>query len=205
MTIVTRENIHLELGRPTGRTCSDSEPEVEFRTYSGTLSWDTDNKTLDLLSPDNREVLIRLTMDNPVGIPGNMILLKDVPYPARVRGVTAEASGALDCLRTLGVIGNNPRVTFEGEYSAVTLADDLGAAAQAASTRTATVTLFKPSGKMALREPWRVPVKALGPRSMRLSPDFRRIAGGAVLVDADAAEEYPEAENWGYPHLLTGR
>lgn len=58
----------------------------------------------------------------------------------------------------------------------------------------ATVTLFKPSGRYYTEEVWRVPTGTIGPHDLERSPDFRRIAGGAVLVDAQ--------EPWGYPHLL---
>lgn len=68
--------------------------------------------------------------------------------------------------------------------------------------RTATVTLFKPSGKYYTQEAWRVPEGAYGPQQMAESPDFRRIDGGAVLVDADAAPECPAARNFGVPHLF---
>jgi hypothetical protein len=68
------------------------------------------------------------------------------------------------------------------------------------------VILFKPSGKYYTQEEWRVPtdsqIRAAGgnagdgatPYAMRFSPDFRRIDGGAVLVDTQ--------EPWGYPHLF---
>lgn len=68
--------------------------------------------------------------------------------------------------------------------------------------RTATVTLFKPGGKYATIEAWRVPEGAYSPQQMAQSPDFRRIAGGAVLVDTDAAAEFPSAANFGVPHLF---
>jgi hypothetical protein len=71
-----------------------------------------------------------------------------------------------------------------------------------APTRTASVTLFRKSGKYYTIEAWRVPAGAIGPEDMRRSPDFRRIDGGLVLVDADAADEFPEAEIWGFPHLF---
>lgn len=58
------------------------------------------------------------------------------------------------------------------------------------------VILFKESGKYYAQEVWRVPSDATGPQDMRRSPDFRRIGGGAVLVEAQ--------ELWGFPHLITG-
>lgn len=58
----------------------------------------------------------------------------------------------------------------------------------------ATVILFKPSGKYYTKEKWTVPDGAIGPYDMRHSPDFRRIDGGAVLVDTQ--------EPWGFPHLF---
>lgn len=60
----------------------------------------------------------------------------------------------------------------------------------------ARVTLFKPSGKYYTEEEWVVPADAIGPYDLNRSPDFRRIGGGAVLVDAQ--------EPWGYPHLFPG-
>lgn len=60
----------------------------------------------------------------------------------------------------------------------------------------ALVILFKPSGKYYTEESWRVPENAIGPYDMERSPDFRRISGGAVLIDSQ--------EPWGYPHLFPG-
>jgi hypothetical protein len=58
----------------------------------------------------------------------------------------------------------------------------------------AKVTLFKPSGKYYTEEEWAIPSDAKGPHDMANSPDFRRIDGGVVLVDAQ--------EPWGYPFLI---
>lgn len=55
-------------------------------------------------------------------------------------------------------------------------------------------TLFKPSGKYYTCERWRIPKDAIGPYDMVLSPDFRRIDGGAVLIESQ--------EPWGFPHLF---
>lgn len=60
----------------------------------------------------------------------------------------------------------------------------------------AVVILFRPSGKYYTEEHWRIPVGAIGPYDMDRSPDFRRIGGGAVLIDTQ--------EPWGYPHLFPG-
>ena len=69
--------------------------------------------------------------------------------------------------------------------------------------RTATVILFKESGKYYTSESWRVPDKKFtGPYDMIDSPDFRRIGGGAVLVSSD--EDWDGDENWGFPHLFPG-
>lgn len=56
------------------------------------------------------------------------------------------------------------------------------------------VTLFKPSGKFYTSEDWRIPEEAIGPFDMDRSPDFRRIDGGAVLIDSYSP--------WGFPHLF---
>ena len=64
-------------------------------------------------------------------------------------------------------------------------------------TRTYThaqVTLFKPNGTYYTTETWQIPEGAIGPYDMLNSPDFRRIGGGAVLVDGE--------EPWGYPQLF---
>ena len=60
----------------------------------------------------------------------------------------------------------------------------------------ATVILFKPSGKYYTEEKWAIPDGAIGPFDMERSPDWRRIDGGAVLVDSQPP--------WGYPHLFPG-
>ena len=57
------------------------------------------------------------------------------------------------------------------------------------------VTLFKPNGRYYTEEEWEVPPNAIGPADMQRSPNFRRIDGGAVLI---------EWEQWGYPHLFPG-
>lgn len=76
------------------------------------------------------------------------------------------------------------------------------AATTVQTARTASVTLFKKSGKYYTIQAWRVPADAIGPADMRRSPDSRRVDGGSVLVDADAAVECPDTENWGVPHLF---
>lgn len=78
------------------------------------------------------------------------------------------------------------------------------------TAKKATVILFKPNGKYYTKEEWRIPETVpdhseyrgdfvrtvIGPYDMRHSPDFRRISGGAVLVESQ--------EPWGYPHLFPG-
>ena len=56
------------------------------------------------------------------------------------------------------------------------------------------VILFKKSGKYYTEEQWRIPAGAIGPYDMALSPDFRRIDDGPVLVETQ--------EPWGFPHLF---
>ena len=56
------------------------------------------------------------------------------------------------------------------------------------------VLLFKPEGKYYTEEHWLIPDGAIIPYEMINSPDFRRIGGGAVLVDTQ--------DPWGYPHLF---
>lgn len=58
----------------------------------------------------------------------------------------------------------------------------------------ARVSLFRASGKYYTDEWWDIPADAISPADMFRSKDFRRIDGGAVLVE--------EQEPWGYPHLL---
>lgn len=58
----------------------------------------------------------------------------------------------------------------------------------------AKVIIFKTGGKFCFEEEWTVPKDAIGPFDMERSPDFRRIEGGAVLIESQ--------EPWGYPHLF---
>ena len=58
----------------------------------------------------------------------------------------------------------------------------------------AKVILFNESGKYSAEEFWEIPDGAIGPFDMKHSKDFRRIGGGAVLVESQ--------EPWGYPHLF---
>ncbi len=60
--------------------------------------------------------------------------------------------------------------------------------------RVAKVILFKDSGKYYTQEYWDIPDDAIGPFDMERSKDFRRIGGGAVLVETQ--------EPWGYPWLV---
>lgn len=69
-------------------------------------------------------------------------------------------------------------------------------------SNTATVVLFKPSGKYYTMESWDIPDGAIGPYDMRSSRDFRQIDGGMVLVPSDG--EIDGDENWGFPVLLDG-
>lgn len=74
------------------------------------------------------------------------------------------------------------------------------------ASKKASVILFKPSGKYYTTEEWEVPTKeevisrggmpgdSVGPFCMKYSKDFRRIGGGAVLIETQ--------EPWGYPHLF---
>jgi len=77
---------------------------------------------------------------------------------------------------------------------------------RAKKQRTVSVTLFRETGRYYTIESWRAPEPDsngyLGPEDMLNSPDFRRISGGKVLVEADALSEFPGDENWGYPILL---
>lgn len=57
-------------------------------------------------------------------------------------------------------------------------------------------TLFKESGKYYCTDLWELPANTLGPFDMVNSPDFRRIGGGAVLINSQ--------EPWGFPHLFPG-
>jgi hypothetical protein len=203
MTIITREKVRLPLHkRVSPEASSTGREEYVHSTYAGTLSYDQDTNTLDLVDATNGELIIRLT-DSTQSLNTGEIRLLDVRPQFRQVGIEPEMSGALSALRVLGVITRRLFVDDAATASTIVeIADDLGVAAQAAHTRTATVTLFKDSGKYYTGEAWSVPVNAIGPYDMELSPDFRRIGGGAVLVDSDPAGEYPDAENWGFPQLL---
>lgn len=196
MPLITRENVRLPL--------RINEPGGEgpvWKTYAGTLAWDAEYRILMLVEPESFEIILSLTDGRREDLGSHEIRISDVPYPERIPGIDPEHAGVYNALGTLGVITGRPHAT-DARTCVVEVARDLGVAAQAASTRTATVTLFKDNGRYYTGEAWRVPVKATDPRDMALSPDFRRIDGGAVLVDAYAAEESPESVNWGIPHLF---
>lgn len=202
MTIVTRDNVRLPLhiAVPVEGT-SIVKAEFVHKTYAGTLVWDTDNRKLELIDPATQEVVIRLSGLNGC-LADNEVRLLDVRASVRDEGIRPAVGGALSALRTMGIVRNFRADTPGKNTTVVELEPDLGVAAQAASTRTATVTLFKDTGKYYTQEAWAVPINAILPSDMEMSPDFRRISGGAVLVDTDAAPECPEARNWGFPHLF---
>jgi len=59
---------------------------------------------------------------------------------------------------------------------------------------TATVILFKGTGKYYTEEEWEIPVNAIGPYDMKNSPNFHRITEGKILVITQ--------EPWNFPHLI---
>ncbi len=206
MTIITRENVRLPLHTVVSPDESTTgRGQIIHRTYAGTLVWDTDDCTLELVDPQTQGVILRLSGNNNNNSrPGqHQIRLLDVAYPDRIEGVHPKVSGAWSALRTLGVITRpSDRATADGLSTIVELSADLGVTAQETFSRSAAVTLFKDSGKYYTQETWKVPVNAVVPSDMSMSPDFRRISGGAVLVDTDAPAEFTNAENWGFPHLF---
>ncbi|MET3172978.1 UNVERIFIED_ORG: hypothetical protein ABIB52_000806 [Arthrobacter sp. UYCu721] len=204
MTIISRENVRLPLHTVVSPDESTTgRGQVVHRTYAGTLVWNTRNCTLELVDPQSQGVILRLSGNNDTQLDHNEIRLMDVAYPDRIEGIHPKVSGAYSALRTLGIIINQSRgETTDGLSTIVELSADLGVAAQEAFTRTASVTLFKDSGKYYTQETWKVPVNAVVPSDMSMSPDFRRISGGTVLVDTDAPAEFTNAENWGFPHLF---
>lgn len=199
MTTITRERFRVELRSLAAPSAATPSPRPEYRTYTGTLSWDTENHALDLITSDGE--ILNLT-GSTEGLEANEVRVLDVLYPDLVEGVTPVAAGALEALRVLGATEGHVRSSAEGRSSVVALSADLGAAAQENSRRTAAVTLFKASGKYYTVEAWRVPVNAIHPADMLLSPDFRRISDGAVLVNGEEPMEFPDAVSWGFPHLL---
>lgn len=202
MSIITRENIRLPLRRPVDLEDRTIGPKATIdKTFVGTLSWDTEERLLELIDPATGETLVLLSGRNGA-LEGNQVRLLDTRPQNACEGIYPLAGRALAALRTQGVIVNKFIETNRSAYSTIVeLVPDLGAAAQAACTRTASVTLFKESGKYSATAAWRVPVNATGPESMSLSPDFR-VSDGPILVDADAAPEFPDALNWGFPRLI---
>ena len=204
MAIVTRDNVRLPL-----RTAVPMEgtnivkAEFVHKTYAGALVWDTESRDLKLVDQETRDLVIQLSGLNGC-LADNEVRLLDVRADVRDQGIIPTVGGALSALRKIGAVRNFRADTPGQNTVVVELEADLGAAAQAASTRTATVTLFKDTGKYYTQEAWAVPVHAILPSDMEMSPDFHRISGGAVLVDTDAAPECPEASNWGFPHLFPG-
>lgn len=203
MPIITREKIRLPLHTTLNwEESSTGQAQIIHKTHVGTLVWDTENHKLELIDPGTQEVLLRLSGRNG-RLEANEIRLLDVRPQNRVEGIDPKMCGALSALRTQGVICNNFHDTdLSASSTIVELAPDLGVSAQAVVERTASVTLFKDSGKFYTIEAWKVPVNAIGPYDMVMSPDFRRISGGAVLIDIDSATEFPSAENWGVAHLF---
>lgn len=202
MSIITRDNIRLPLRQPLDLEDRSIGPkETIDKTFVGTLSWDTEERLLELIDPATGKTLVRLSGRNG-SLEDNQVRLLDTRPQNACEGIVPLAGGALDALRIQGVIVNKfIETNLSASSTIVELVPDLGAAAQAACTRTASVTLFKESGKYYTAAEWRVPVNAFDPWHMRLSPDFR-MSGGGVLVDADAASEFPNAENWGVPRLI---
>lgn len=202
MTIVTRNNVRLPLHIAVPLEGTEIvKAEFVHKTYAGTLVWDTESRELKLVDPETRETVIQLSGLNGC-LADNEVRLLDVRVAVRHEGVIPTIGGALSALRKIGAVRNFRADTPGVNTTVVELEADLGAAAQAACTRTATVTLFKDTGKYYTLEAWAVPVNAILPSDMEMSPDFRRISGGAVLVDTDAASEFPGARNWGFPHLF---
>ncbi|MGY4541355.1 hypothetical protein ACVWY0_001264 [Arthrobacter sp. UYNi723] len=204
MTIITRDNVRLPLHTVVSPDESTTgRGQIIHRTYAGTLVWDTGNGTLELVDPQTQVVLLGLSESNISKLDQRQVRLLDVAYPDRIEGVHPKVEGAWSALRTLGIIARpSPRGTSDGLSTIVELSADLGVAAQEAFTRTAAVTLFKDSGKYYTQETWKVPVNAIGPSDMSMSPDFRRISGGAVLIEAESPAEFTDAQNWGFPHLF---
>jgi hypothetical protein len=202
MAIITRDNVRLPLWTAVPLEGTDIvKAEIVHKTHVGTLVWDTETRNLALVDTETRAVLLRLSDPNG-GLNAHEVRLLDVRPQYRDESTKPAVGGALSALRTMGIVRNFRADAAGTNTTVVELEPDLGVAAQAASTRTATVTLFKETGKYYTQEPWAVPVNAILPADMEMSPDFRRISGGSVLVDADAAPECPGARNWGFPHLF---
>lgn len=206
MPIVTRENVRLPLHTAVPREGTPGETIIKHQTVSGTLFWDSAEHFMGLVDAHTHETILHLT---PLysELEENRARILDVVAPNRIGNVHPEAAGALYALRIIGAVKmQHWNIGAEaGLNTVVEVVPDLGVAAQAASTRIASVTLFKDGGKYYTQEGWKVPVNAVGPSDMEMSPDFRRISNGAVLVDADAAIELPDAENWGFPHLIPSK
>jgi hypothetical protein len=202
MAIITRDNVRLPLWTAVpleGTTIVKAE--IVHKTHVGTLVWDTETRSLVLVDTETRAVLLRLNGPSD-GLNAHEVRLLDVRPQYRDESTEPAVGGALSALRTMGIVRNFRADTPSKNTTVAELEPDLGAAAQAASTRTATVTLFKDTGRYYTQAAWALPVNAILPSDMNMSPDFRRIDGGAVLVDADAAPEFPGASNWGFPHLF---
>lgn len=201
MTIVTRENIRIPVLVPSNKAGANGKV---FRTRTGTLVWNTEHRSLKLMHPKNSNMILLQLSGRNGSLEDHEVRLLDFRAQNRVEGLEAEVQGALNALRTQGVIANRFRESDRSATSTIVeMNPDLGAGAQAACDRKASVTLFKESGTYSTVAPWRVPVNAIGPGDMRMSPDFQCLPGGSVLVDAMAAEEFPETRNWGFPYLIT--
>lgn len=202
MTIITRDNVRIPLRTVLPVEVSGvGQDQIIHKTHVGTLAWDTENRKLELVHPESGEALILLS-GSSAGLNRHEVRILDVRAANRAEGIAPRMDGALSALRTLGVSRSCRSDSQRATSTIVELYPDLGVAAQEASTRTATVTLFKGSGKYYTQEAWAVLVNAIFPSAMQMSPDFRRIDGGAVLVDAVAVPQHAGAHNWGFPQLF---
>lgn len=127
-----------------------------------------------------------------------------IPY---AKSECGECALRLECLATAL---HDPEAAGSGIWGGLTQGERKQLLARKEGVvSTAKVILFKPNGKYYTEEEWRIPTREearaqsgfLGgdmmvPYCMKYSPDFRRISGGAVLVETQ--------EPWGYPHLFPG-
>lgn len=199
MTVISRTSVRLKITRRSALT-----GELMSSIAAGTLLWDVPAKSLVLVNPRTQEEVLVLTdHHNPESkrLPEGFIYLMDVNFADRLPHVPMEANGALDSLAALGILKTHHYPHPHQGRCVIELNADLGAALQEEDMRIAAVTLFKPSGRYADTDHWRVPVRANSPVDMLLSPDFRRIDNGPVLVNA---QEGPHSEDfsWGIPALL---
>lgn len=113
---------------------------------------------------DNEDLVSRL----PTTV-GSVVRFENVLYEHREKGWEEQESGI-------------PVLVPLIDDDETEIVHDAGSEDGSFSDPSIEVVLFTDSGEAKERELWRIPQCAMGPEDMRLSPDFRRVGDGDILV-----------------------